>query len=281
MPFVSKMISFWKNLFRRRQVERDLNDELQAYVEEMAERKMQAGVPPETAREAALLELGGIERIKDLVRQQRVGLGNLQRAGVTIVVAIVAFVSGAGAAVGAMRWNTAAPVAPAVVASPRASGIVPDPSLPVLQGRVVDKVTGEPIPNVEVGLQAFAPMRRYTFTDDKGRFGFTNPPAQGFQLQAGKERWFLSGSGQVNPSFNFPPVDRFSMYVPTNVVVKDKDGEVLEGERHDLKGIVSSDKNVKLVDVLQRRRSFRYSSGIIELPATNLQPGGRMAAVTR
>jgi hypothetical protein len=89
------MIHFWNNLFRRRQLERDLNDELQSYVEEMAERKIQAGFDPETAREAALMELGSMARIKELVRQQRIGFGNIRRAGSMGVVAIIAFVSGA------------------------------------------------------------------------------------------------------------------------------------------------------------------------------------------
>src|SRR5436190_16365296 len=151
MPFLSKMISFWNNLFRRQRVERDLNDELHAYVEEMTERKIQMGLAPEAAREAVLLELGGIERIKDLMRQQRIGLGNLRTASAIVVVAIVAFVSDASTAVAAMRWNTPATVAlPAADAPPHQNPV----RLPVLQGRIVDKATGEPVPYVEVGLQA-------------------------------------------------------------------------------------------------------------------------------
>jgi len=75
MPYQSKVIRFWNNLFHRRQVEVDLDDELQSYVEEMVERKIHAGFAPEAARETVLLEVGGIERIKDLVREQRIGFG--------------------------------------------------------------------------------------------------------------------------------------------------------------------------------------------------------------
>lgn len=272
MPFLAKMISFWNNLFRRQRVERDLNDELLAYVEEMAERKIQAGLAPDAAREAALVELGGIDRIKDLVRQQRVGFGNLRRAGLIVIVAIVAFVSGAGAAVTVVRWNTPLPVegtlSVVIDRDTRATE-----TLPVLQGRVVDRATGEPIPNVEIGLQAFAPFRRYTFTDDQGRFGFTNPPSQGYRLEAGDQRWAINGNGGVSPSHVFPLSDRFSIYTPTDLRIKDKDGQPLEGERTDLKGVVYNEKNAKFVDLMQRRRTFMYSSSTIELPATNLHPG--------
>src|SRR5689334_14256121 len=105
MPFLSKMISFRNNLFHRQQIERDLDDELQSYVDELAERKIHTGLPHDAAREAAMLELGGIDRIKDLVRQQRVGLRNLRQAGMMILVAIIAFVSGAVTAAGVMYWK--------------------------------------------------------------------------------------------------------------------------------------------------------------------------------
>jgi hypothetical protein len=100
MPFFSKMLNFCKNLVRRRQLEDDLNDELQAWVEEMAERKIQAGFAPETAREAALLELGGMDRIKEVLLEQRIGFSSIHRAGVTAIVAVIAFISGATVAVG-------------------------------------------------------------------------------------------------------------------------------------------------------------------------------------
>jgi DNA-binding PadR family transcriptional regulator len=69
-------------------VKDDLNDEMQAYVEGTTERKIREGLAPEAAREAALLEIGSLDRMKDLIRQQHIGFGNTRRFGITAIVAI-------------------------------------------------------------------------------------------------------------------------------------------------------------------------------------------------
>jgi hypothetical protein len=264
------MISFWNNLFRRRQLERDLNDELQAYVDEMAERKIQTGLVPETAREEVLLELGGIERIKDLVRQQRVGFGNLRREGLTIVVAIVAFVCGASAALGVMHWPAtnmkSSNVSTHTIASVKdARSAMP---LPVLEGRVVDKATGQPLPLVEIGLQEF-PVRRYTFTDDTGHFVFSNPPDHAYQLEAGNQRWSLD---TVSPfSAHRFPSDFYEFYTPNPIAVKGKDGQPLKGERIVVHGVNFNGKPYPPAG--REIRRFQYSTSIVELQTEKLQPG--------
>jgi predicted permease len=73
MPFTSWIRNFWRNSFRRPQVENDLNDELRGYIEELTERKIRAGLDPQAARRAALLESGGIEQVREKVREQRAG----------------------------------------------------------------------------------------------------------------------------------------------------------------------------------------------------------------
>jgi hypothetical protein len=69
----ARVTSLIRNLTRRDRVERDLNDELRATVEVLAAEKMRAGMAPDVARRAALAELGGIEAIKERVRDVRSG----------------------------------------------------------------------------------------------------------------------------------------------------------------------------------------------------------------
>jgi predicted permease len=72
VPLLPRFASVWRNLFRKAGVERDLDDELRAYVELLAEEKMRAGVPAEAARRAARVE-AGVERVKEEVREVRAG----------------------------------------------------------------------------------------------------------------------------------------------------------------------------------------------------------------
>ncbi|MEO8430944.1 MAG: ABC transporter permease [Acidobacteriota bacterium] len=65
--------SLWRNLFRRSRVEVDLDQELRAYVDELAEEKRAAGMEPGEARRKALLETGGVEQVKESVREVRAG----------------------------------------------------------------------------------------------------------------------------------------------------------------------------------------------------------------
>ena len=69
----SRMKSFLRNIFAKRQNDRELDDEVRAYVETLAEEKMREGMTPEEARRAARLELGGIEQVKEEVRDIRTG----------------------------------------------------------------------------------------------------------------------------------------------------------------------------------------------------------------
>jgi len=73
MPMRSRLTSLLRNLLRRRGIEQDLDDELRAYVDLSATEKQQAGVSVEEARRAALLELGGLEQVKERVRDARAG----------------------------------------------------------------------------------------------------------------------------------------------------------------------------------------------------------------
>ncbi|HEX9562788.1 MAG TPA: ABC transporter permease [Gemmatimonadaceae bacterium] len=66
-------MSFLRNLFSRKSVEHDLDEEVRAYVALLTDEKIRAGMSPEDARRAARIEVGGIEVIKDEVRDLRSG----------------------------------------------------------------------------------------------------------------------------------------------------------------------------------------------------------------
>jgi hypothetical protein len=69
MPILPQLTSFWRNLFKRRRVEGDLDDELHTYLDQLTDEKRQSGMSPREARRAAAIELGGVEQVKEEVRQ--------------------------------------------------------------------------------------------------------------------------------------------------------------------------------------------------------------------
>ena len=73
MPVLSGLQSLWRNLVHRGRVERDLDDELNAVFELLVEEKLRGGMRGKDARRAALLELGGVDPIKERVRASRAG----------------------------------------------------------------------------------------------------------------------------------------------------------------------------------------------------------------
>ena len=73
MSLLSRFSSLLRNLGRRRQVERDLAAEVNSYVDLSTQRKVRDGLSESEARREALVELGGAEQVKELVRDVRVG----------------------------------------------------------------------------------------------------------------------------------------------------------------------------------------------------------------
>ena len=51
----------------------ELGEEIRAFVEQDAESKIRAGMTPEEVRRAALVELGGVEQVKEHVREAAAG----------------------------------------------------------------------------------------------------------------------------------------------------------------------------------------------------------------
>lgn len=68
-----RMLSLFRNLLRKRAVDQALDDELQSSVEILAQEKMKEGLSRSVALRQALIELGGVEQVKEEVRAIRVG----------------------------------------------------------------------------------------------------------------------------------------------------------------------------------------------------------------
>ncbi|HYL10695.1 MAG TPA: ABC transporter permease [Candidatus Acidoferrales bacterium] len=73
MLLFAKARSFLRNLFLSRRVDADLDQEVHAHLELLIEEKTRAGMPPHEAQRAARMELGGIEQVKEQVRDSRTG----------------------------------------------------------------------------------------------------------------------------------------------------------------------------------------------------------------
>jgi predicted permease len=73
MPLPVKVRSFLRNLFLSRRVEADLDQEVHAHLELLIEENIRAGMPPQEAQRAARIELGGVEQVKEQVRDSRTG----------------------------------------------------------------------------------------------------------------------------------------------------------------------------------------------------------------
>ena len=97
-------------LFRRRKLEREVDDEIQAHLELAEQEAILAGLEPEEARQAARRNFGGIEQMKEdhrdhrsvrwienLIRDFRYGMGSLVRDPGFAVVAIGLLALGIGA----------------------------------------------------------------------------------------------------------------------------------------------------------------------------------------
>jgi putative ABC transport system permease protein len=73
MSLTSRLSSLLRNILRKPRVERDLDDELHAYLDMATDERRRAGMPDADARRAALIELQGLEQVKEQVRDARAG----------------------------------------------------------------------------------------------------------------------------------------------------------------------------------------------------------------
>jgi putative ABC transport system permease protein len=73
MPLRVKVRSFLRNLFASRRVEVDLDQEVHSHLDLLTAENIRAGMPQHEAQRAAQIELGGIEQVKEQVREERLG----------------------------------------------------------------------------------------------------------------------------------------------------------------------------------------------------------------
>ncbi|MBV9199358.1 MAG: ABC transporter permease [Alphaproteobacteria bacterium] len=70
---MSRITRLWRNLTAKKEVEHQLDDELRSYIDMLEAEKIESGVGPAQARREALLDIGGIEQVKEQVRDVRIG----------------------------------------------------------------------------------------------------------------------------------------------------------------------------------------------------------------
>src|SRR5262245_27559663 len=73
MPLLPRLSSLWRNLFHKSRKDQELTEEIDAYLEMLIDLKIKEGLNPEDARRAALIEQGGLEQVKENVREVRMG----------------------------------------------------------------------------------------------------------------------------------------------------------------------------------------------------------------
>ena len=66
-----RLVPGLRTLLRKRRVETELDVEIRSYVDVLAEEKIEAGISPAEARRQALAECGGLEQVKQAVRDRR------------------------------------------------------------------------------------------------------------------------------------------------------------------------------------------------------------------
>lgn len=73
MQLLSSLSTLLRNILTKKRVERDLAAEVNSYLELSTDAKVRAGLDETAARRAAAVELGGIEQVKEEVREIRLG----------------------------------------------------------------------------------------------------------------------------------------------------------------------------------------------------------------
>jgi putative ABC transport system permease protein len=74
LALIRYLSTLFRNVFRKRRVDQELDEEIRAYVELMAAEKVRCGMAPEEALRAVHRDLDGLEQVKERVRDIRFGV---------------------------------------------------------------------------------------------------------------------------------------------------------------------------------------------------------------
>ena len=66
---LARLGSLWRGIVQRSRMDAELDEELDGYFEELVARKLAAGASPDEARRAARREMGGVQQLKQAVRE--------------------------------------------------------------------------------------------------------------------------------------------------------------------------------------------------------------------
>src|SRR6201993_3490477 len=73
MSVLNRIAAFWRNLFRKGDVEQELSDELAYALDALVEKKITEGLSEVEARRQAAMQLGGVEQLKEKIREAKAG----------------------------------------------------------------------------------------------------------------------------------------------------------------------------------------------------------------
>jgi predicted permease len=73
MHVIARIAALLRAFLRSGQLERDLDDEIRAYADDLTARNIERGMTPQAARRSALVEIGGVEQVKERLRDVRIG----------------------------------------------------------------------------------------------------------------------------------------------------------------------------------------------------------------
>lgn len=71
---VRRIYTFWRNVFRKERIDQELEEEIRSYLELITAEKVRCGMTPEEALREAHRDLGNVERVKENVRDIRIGM---------------------------------------------------------------------------------------------------------------------------------------------------------------------------------------------------------------